>query len=145
MRTWLIQGRMAALLGLGIIAGSLRAQEREQLPNPYALPENQQVSPWGGLTHNVAPPAPWPQWMPVEPPPKDHLWNGPVCRCLRSLSCWSHPDCYCCGSLKSECSFIFGSCREFFNEPCLNAPPILVPPGYDASGLLMNRKGCCGR
>jgi hypothetical protein len=47
--------------------------------------------------------------------------------CLRSkgVGCWSHHNALLCGSWQSECTFIFGSCREFFGEPCL--PP---PPGY---------------
>ena len=27
-----------------------------------------------------------------------------------------------CGSLKSECTFMFGSCRDFYGEPCFKDP-----------------------
>jgi hypothetical protein len=37
--------------------------------------------------------------------------------------CHSSFNSYTCGTLKSECKFIFGSCREFFGEPCLKGPP----------------------
>lgn len=42
--------------------------------------------------------------------------------------CWSHHNYMGCGSFRSECRFIFGSCRQFFNEPCLKGPPSLASP-----------------
>jgi len=44
--------------------------------------------------------------------------------------CWSHHNYFGCGSLKSECTFIFGSCRAFFGEPCLQGPPPAFPGDY---------------
>jgi hypothetical protein len=47
------------------------------------------------------------------------------------LGCWSHHFQPTCSSLHSELTFIFGSCRAFFGEPCLPRPPMVpVPPGY---------------
>jgi hypothetical protein len=46
--------------------------------------------------------------------------------------CWSHHNACLCGSFHSELTFIFGSCRDFFGEPCLAGPPRSVYPGaYD--------------
>lgn len=39
------------------------------------------------------------------------------------LGCWSSINSIGCGSLRSECDFIFGSCRKFYGEPCVDAPP----------------------
>jgi len=48
----------------------------------------------------------------------------PVCDWLRALkpACWSHHNYFGCGNCKSECTFIFGSCRAFYGEPCLRGP-----------------------
>jgi hypothetical protein len=63
--------------------------------------------------------------------------KGPVrtwfhkCMNDKGVGCWSHHNMYTCGSWKSECTFVFGSCREFFGEPCLPGPPQPpMPPGY---------------
>lgn len=51
------------------------------------------------------------------------------------LSAWRRKPTGCypadigCSSLKSECIFFFGSCRQFFGEPCLKGPPP-PPPLY---------------
>jgi hypothetical protein len=39
-----------------------------------------------------------------------------------------------CGSLRSELTFFFGSCRVFFGEPCLAPPPRLSAPSYGVYG-----------
>ncbi len=41
------------------------------------------------------------------------------------VGCWTSHNSPGCGSLHSTLTFVFGSCRSFFGEPCL-APP---PPG----------------
>ena len=58
---------------------------------------------------------------------RDHPWY-----------CWASINSVGCGSLKSECDFVFGSCRRFFGEPCLKGPPPPVPPWYGVDG----RCGC---
>jgi hypothetical protein len=51
----------------------------------------------------------------------------------RSHCCWSdYNSDYNCSSLHSECVFIFGSCRQFWREPCFNGPPPSpFGPAYD--------------
>jgi hypothetical protein len=51
----------------------------------------------------------------------------------RSCGCWAdYNSDYNCGSLHSECIFIFGSCRQFWREPCFKSPPPSpFGPAYD--------------
>jgi hypothetical protein len=40
------------------------------------------------------------------------------------VGCWQHHSCdFSCSTFHSEFTFVFGSCREFFGEPCLKEPP----------------------
>lgn len=41
--------------------------------------------------------------------------------------CWASHNGYGCSSAKAECTFIFGSCRAFYGEPCIQGPP---PPPW---------------
>jgi hypothetical protein len=41
----------------------------------------------------------------------------------KGYCCDSHHDWYGCGGWRAQCAFMFGSCRTFFGEPCLPAPP----------------------
>jgi len=52
------------------------------------------------------------------------IWQG-IKDCLQKHGwcCYSSSNTFTCGTCKSECRFIFGSCREFFGEPCLKGPP----------------------
>jgi len=47
-----------------------------------------------------------------------------------NFCCYANVNSVGCGSLKSECTFIFGSCRAFYSEPCLPGKP--APPYYPA-------------
>jgi hypothetical protein len=60
--------------------------------------------------------------------------NGLCKRCMNKhgLCCWASWIYPRCSSLHSECAFIFGSCRTFYGEKCLQGPPpVPVPPGYE--------------
>jgi hypothetical protein len=46
--------------------------------------------------------------------------------------CYGHFNDYSCGSFRSEMTFLFGSCREFFGEACLKGPPVV--PGVPRPG-----------
>jgi hypothetical protein len=95
---------LAALLGCGVWAGLARAG------GPY-YPH---VPP--GATE-LPPGAP-----PVDNSPSHHpVWDW--VRYHRPLGCWASFNGYGCSSLKSECAFVFGSCRTFYGEPCLKGPP----------------------
>ena len=56
-----------------------------------------------------------------------------------------------CGSLKSECTFMFGSCRDFYGEPCFKDPqpfrkheraPIVGPYSYPYPYAYGPQAGC---
>jgi hypothetical protein len=139
MRRWFLYLRIVLVAVLGFYVGTLRAQERETVPDAYrAAPilAGPAPIPWAWAFHPDGTAGRQPDWQ-VLPSP-DHRAEkhpGPVCTWLRGLGCWSHHNCYCCGSFYSEWVFVFGSCKEFFGEPCLKAPPpMLLPPGYPSDG-----------
>jgi hypothetical protein len=75
-------------------------------------------------------------------PIRDFLYNG------RPLGCWATFNTYGCCSLPSTLHFIFGSCRQFYGEPCLKgAPPSPLPPwagpesGYRGDKALPHENG----
>lgn len=121
---------LALVLGLGVLAGLIRAAEPPLLISPDAsapapVPQTHLAAqPW-----DLAPTscesdsmrATTGRWRPL----RDWLQNHP------SICCWAHHNTLGCGSLKSECNFIFGSCRTFYGEPCLKGPsPFPGLPGY---------------
>jgi hypothetical protein len=59
-----------------------------------------------------------------------HSWCK-SCLNRHGVACWSHHNTLGCGSCKSECTFIFGSCRAFYGEPCFTGPP--PPPAPSGS------------
>jgi hypothetical protein len=130
MKRCLLAGGIALAVGLGWLAGALRAQDT--LPPPRRLleaPPQEYVAPVAVEAQGAVPVEAMP---PGEGGPGcDHKHRGPICRYLASLGCWSHHNSYSCSSLKSECVFIFGSCRAWHCEPCFKSPPpIAAPPGY---------------
>lgn len=66
----------------------------------------------------------------------------------RPLGCWGTFNNYGCNSLAGTLHFIFGSCRQFYGEPCLKgAPPSPLPPwagpesGYQTDRPLPGENG----
>jgi hypothetical protein len=49
----------------------------------------------------------------------------PFVNCLndKGLGCCATHNSFGCTSLYAQCTFIFGSCRQFFMEPCVSPPP----------------------
>ncbi len=71
---------------------------------------------------------------------KEKLHSHPICSWVkREFHCYGDFDNMYCGSGKSECKFIFGSCRDFFGDPCLKGPPPPIPYG---PGLGFAADGC---
>lgn len=104
------RGLLAAAVGMGVLAGLARGQQ--PAPPPVVLePAPAAAAPGAGVP-DAAPASHW---------PRIHAWFQ-----RHNACCYGNINNPGCGSLKSECVFIFGSCRAFWGEPCLDRPP--VPP-----------------
>jgi hypothetical protein len=136
---WYVRAVVTVLVGAGAAVGLARAQ-------PPAAAPAQATEPWAVIEFGAGSPPPPHEAAPVAATPAaprrpilDWLYSKPRpiadsvhdCMHAHGVGCWSHHNSYTCGSWKSECTFIFGSCREFFGEPCLPGPP---PPPYVAGG-----------
>jgi len=122
-RRWVFWAALAALVGWGLAAGRARAEGPEHSPEP-----------WSVIEHGAGSPLPPP---PAPTPNPAFTHKGPVrdyvhdCMHRVGVGCWSHHNMYTCSSFHSEFIFVFGSCRQFFGEPCLPGPPEPpMPPGY---------------
>ncbi len=100
---------LAAVLGCGVCSSLARADG----PYPKVHPAATELPPG-------VPPA---DNSPSHKPVRDWLHHH------RPLCCWASFNGYGCDSFHSTTSFVFGSCRTFFGEPCLkSAPPSALPP-----------------
>jgi hypothetical protein len=110
-RKKLARAALSVLIGCGVWAGLARANDPGYYPK--TPPDAKELPPG---------------YPPVDSSPK----KFPITHALfhhRPLGCWASFNGYSCSSLKSEVSFIFGSCRTFYSEPCLKgAPPSPLPP-----------------
>jgi hypothetical protein len=116
MRKTLFQAVLAGLVVLGVGAGLAQAQQ----PN---MPS--QVLPAGHKAVKAAKAADCSGNCGEQ---DDEQRNGLLKRLKRRINncpgnCWADGQAYHCDSLKATCRFIFGSCRSFFGEPCLQGPP----------------------
>jgi hypothetical protein len=114
------------------VTGPVRAQAPGAVLVPSSLPPAPYASPsaspaygqseaWVGAGGDVVPPG--------NPPLRQRLLGGP-----RQWGCWSHHNLFGCGSIKSDLTFMFGSCRTFFGEPCLSPPPTGSGPTNQPAG-----------
>jgi len=120
---------LAAIVGAGVWAGLARAQD---CPVPaYHGPTIPYMIQQAPVAFAPAPapatPPPFiveyhpqfqgPVWIPPDlfdegpNPPRKHKW-----------CCYATINSVGCGSLKAECTYIFGSCRKFYGEPCYPKP-----------------------
>ena len=148
MRSSLRRALLAAALGLGVTAGLARAEEKVlALPTPTVAPPTEM------MPHEIAPEAA------AEAAPAQGQGCGTRHRVLallrprtyiealrsgQPLGCYAHHNDYSCGSLHSECTFLFGSCRQFYGERCLKSPPLSPVPGYDPATLTYTPPGAPG-
>jgi len=83
----------------------------------------------------------------------DWFQGRPVLTWIRGheYHCLSSINSLGCGSLKSECTFMFGSCRDFYGEPCFKDPqpfrkhersPIVGPYSYPYPYAYGPQAGC---
>jgi hypothetical protein len=55
------------------------------------------------------------------------------------LGCWANHNEFGSGSFKSEVTYIFGSSRAFFGQPCMKGPPPdELAPWREANGETVN-------
>jgi hypothetical protein len=125
MKRWRV---VFAVAGLGLWAGLARANEPTPgVPGQLFYPHNQISPPPATPPTQVGPT----QYVPPQYPPLPYDPNNPrwIGTCLQrfGVGCWSHHNCIGCSSLRSSLTFCFGSCRAYFNEPCLHGPPPVTP------------------
>ncbi len=155
MRRWLIRA-VLAVLGLGAAAGFGRAQSLPVATNPPAPGVTATTGPTAvAVPSSVAWPDPAFSHLPVPTPAPalvaDPNQMHPFKARLHNLIqrhpsyCWSSHNSVGCGSLEAECTFLFGSCRQFFGEPCFKGQPTIPglppPPGAPAYGYGVGAAG----
>jgi len=114
-------GLLAGALGLGVMAGMLRADGPPPVPGPASS---------GPIVTYAGPSVEYPS---TTSGPDDATGGRrrPIKDWVSSWGCWSHHNSLRCGSLRADWNFVFGSCRTFFGERCLKGPPtVAMPPGY---------------
>lgn len=113
----MIRFGLSFIVGLGCWFGRVEAQS----PAVPEVVETQSVAPNGRIV------------------PVLNRQDGAVRDCLHrhGYGCGQHLDWYGCGGWHAQCTFVFGSCRTFFGEPCL--------PNQPRSGLLGGSGGGCNR
>jgi hypothetical protein len=114
----------------------------EDVP-PGAIPPTP-VNPYAHVvTTNAsqAPPQEWSRpatWRDVRSCPSCTGQNPPAHPFVNRLGlfCWSSHNCTTCSSFASDWHFLWGGCKDFFGEPCINGPPpIPVPPGWGGTPM----------
>jgi hypothetical protein len=134
MNSWSFRRAILALvIGVGVVAGLVRGQDARPMP-PANAPAPSTTPPAVIISQDQQA-APYSQVQSAQPRILEHL-NRHGLHCFATLGSLG------CGSCKSECQFIFGSCRTFFGEPCIPD----AGHGYGAYGYGTNgrAKGGCG-
>ena len=138
-RSWILRVILAILLALGLMRGTIRADDPRPMPNgPATAPIMEQPAPVQGPVFSsgdaILPEGPGAADDPGGPHSLRERIGAHIRKCLAAnvpLFCWAHHNGLGCGNIDSECKFIFGSCRTFYGEPCFRGPPPPpVPPGY---------------
>lgn len=133
MRSWLMRAVWASVLGMGVAAGLARGADDPLRvvvpPGPDLFP-----APHPGAGPAAVPPLTLPYYDPdsLEPPPGK--WPRFRQWLRKPIGCWTHHNTPACGSLRSELTFAFGSCRAFYGEPCVKTPPPWPFPPNPAPG-----------
>jgi hypothetical protein len=126
-RRWYFRAALAALVGLSLAVGLTRADGPAYSSEPLAVIE-QGGGGFGGGGGGTPPAQKLNPAFVHKGPVRDYVHE---CMHHLGVGCWSHHNMYTCSSFHSEFIFVFGSCRQFFGEPCLPGPPEPpMPPGY---------------
>lgn len=136
------------VVAIAIPTGLGRAQDAAVTPPPPAAPLAAVPAPPPLPPGAVPGGTPDGRWYPYGPLEIQEVAsaNPPRRQPLRSVlryfnvGCWSDINHTGCGNLKSECTFAFGSCHDFYKEQCEPCPPL--PWSRNAPG---RSQGCgCG-
>jgi hypothetical protein len=147
--------RLSRWIGCGLVAGLAClpgrvawGQEPPAVPLPHPAPVV--------IDHEGPILEAEPEDLPAHPaaaPQRRHWYrpfeNHPVCNGIQNymhahgVACYADFNNPSCSSLCSELTFIFGSCRTFFGEPCLRRPDPDAEFGYGGYG--QPGCGCWGR
>jgi hypothetical protein len=152
MKRWLLRMGLAVGIGWTLTASGASAQQTN--PPPTGVEPVSLQGP-GPVIHNmcaeqatkvampplptaatskmVATPPTYDGYVPVIPSPEDRPGWRPICAWMKrhGFLCYAPHEWPTCGSIHGECIFMFGSCREFFGEPCVSGPQ---PPPWANGG-----------
>jgi hypothetical protein len=154
MRRRLWRAPLAVLVAAVTVVGTSRAQELVPAPVPEPGPLVPGPVAPGPLAPAAASPmrpdGKWFAYGPVEVQEATPPRRAPVCDFFHkfNIGCYSTIHSAGCGNLNTEINYIFGSCHDWYGEPCKSAPPHGIgqaaygpQPGYGSSGTA----GCnCG-
>lgn len=135
MRGMWQQTLAACAVGLAVMSGLARGADKDPIvvkSGEMQFEEVTEAAPKHPRLHRLRP-------MAVKERAKEHWQNR------TPLACYGNFNDYSCGSIHSELTFLFGSCRQFFGERCLKGPPPYPVPGFDpvAAGIESpGRHGC---
>jgi hypothetical protein len=125
MSRWLLRAGLAVVLGA--IVGRANAQESVATPRPIQ-PVVHEMS--EGASSSGAPCATCGSAAPEGQAPKEGNWaTRTVNKCLQThgLGCAASHNSNGCTSCYARLVFVFGSCRQFFTEPCVQPGPDTYP------------------
>ena len=131
MNRWLLRVALAVVLGCG--AGRASAQQPGPIqPVVHEMGQPQvRLAPQPAVAYTAQSGAP----CAAEQKP-EQAQPGFCMRCLNSigLGCAANHDSPGCGSCYSHYIFVFGSCRQFFGEPCFPWGPDTLPGKFGTTG-----------
>jgi hypothetical protein len=143
-RTLPMQAMCAAWLMLGVTVGIVQAEDTPQSPPGIAKPAVPAPTPAVTSKDVVSESVPCEvdrghgpvrKFLHAMHPGGEHRSKPPLGPDEVRVGCYSHYNDFTCGSLRSDCRFIFGSCRQFFGERCIKGPPPFPVEGFDRNWL----------
>jgi hypothetical protein len=158
MNRWQWCASLAVMAGFGFGASVVQAQVgvmvQPAAPGPVLAP--QVYPPGAGLPGQLAPPSAFAtapatgagDFSTAENNIYEPVPGRPIRNAFHRMGvcCWTHFNTFGCGSLHADWLFVFGSCRQFFGEPCYRGPPEPpLPPGYrqgQGDGQGDGQRGC---
>jgi hypothetical protein len=140
MSRWLLRVSLAVVLGVVADSGRATAQQPGRTgpiqPVVHEMGQSQVpvvVRPVAPVSVEAAAPC---AGQPTEAGQPEHGWLHNTCmKCLNSvgLGCAASHDTVGCTSCYAQYIFFFGSCRQFFGEPCIPWGPDNLPGKHGGS------------